>query len=113
MTNTTIKIVDVVIANSVYGVSYEILKHITLENSEVEIRGISCQNVHGVAYWIYNQSSVSLNQVSISLTNIDVNSRIYGIAYSIGYSDGYADLLIDNISIEINNASGEGVYGVA
>ena len=47
------------------------------------------------------------------MTDIDVNNNIYGIANNIGYSGGYANMLIDNTSIEINNANGNRVYGIA
>ena len=46
------------------------------------------------------------------MTDINVGI-IYGIVHDIGYESGYANMLIDNTSIEINNASGEYVCGIA
>ena len=81
-----------------------------IDNTSIEINNASGEDVCGVANYIYSQSNVSIISTSIRLTNIDVNNRTYGIAYEIGSS---TNMFVDNTSIEINNASGWYVCGIA
>ena len=62
-------------------------------------------------YYLYEKAII--RNSNISIIDIDDND-IYGIAFRIGYSDSYTNIIINNISIEISNVSGDyvDVYSV-
>ena len=112
ITSTSISLTDIDVEWYISGIAYTIRDsaNMFVDNISIEINNASGEGIYsciyGVAYYIDSHSNITITSTNISLTDIDVNSSIYGIAYDIGSSGGYANILIDNTSIKINNVSG-------
>ena len=107
---------DIDVDNSICEIAYYIgysdgYANVLIDNTSIEINNAS--GTGGIAYLIHSHSNVTITSTDIRLINID--GTINGIALYIGYESGSVNILIDNTSIEINNASAKygSVCGVA
>ena len=59
----------------------------------------------GIAYNVYNDAQISLNNSDIELDNVSTaKGEICGIAYHLGYQNGKLRLAVDNSSIQLKNS---------